>query len=151
VRKVSPEFREKFGEIEEEIALGPETNVPDLPPYSLDVQPWNSAPTPGCRTGTTGDAKPRAFARERSSANLGRRLLCPRGKEMLLLDFFSHVERVREFCNTHAIAYREAAPRCLVVPYLSTEQLANCSRARSGNVRHARRACRAERRPCARK
>ena len=31
------------------------------------------------------------------------------------LDFFSHLERVREFCRLQGVAFREAARRCLVV------------------------------------
>ncbi len=36
--------------------------------------------------------------------------------EFFVVDFFSHVERVREFCKLHDIHYREAAERCLVLP-----------------------------------
>lgn len=32
------------------------------------------------------------------------------------LDFFSHVDRVREFCDRHRVAYREANQRLIVVP-----------------------------------
>ena len=38
------------------------------------------------------------------------------GKEPWALDFFSHVERVKEYCNLHKVAYREASARCVVVP-----------------------------------
>ena len=40
------------------------------------------------------------------------------------LDFFSHVERVREFCRLHAVEFRDAADRCCVVPQMESEQLA---------------------------
>ena len=36
-------------------------------------------------------------------------------REPFVLDFFSHLERVREFCAMHSIVFREAASRCLVV------------------------------------
>jgi hypothetical protein len=104
--------------------LGPETNVPDLPPYSLDVQALEL----GADTKAVGlellETQSREPLRGSEAAQIWAAAFSAlAAKEMLLLDFFSHVERVREFCNTHAIAYREAAPRCLVVPYLSTEQL----------------------------
>lgn len=45
------------------------------------------------------------------------------GEEPYVMDFFSHLERVRDFCGTHEIAYREAAERCLVISKPSQEQL----------------------------
>jgi hypothetical protein len=44
--------------------------------------------------------------------------------EFSVVDFFSHVERVREFCKLHNIRYREAAERCLVLPQPGETQLA---------------------------
>lgn len=38
------------------------------------------------------------------------------GSEVWVLDFFSHIERVRDFCERHRIAYREASKRCVVIP-----------------------------------
>jgi hypothetical protein len=35
--------------------------------------------------------------------------------EPYVVDFFSHLERVRHFCNEHGIAFREAAGRCVVI------------------------------------
>lgn len=39
------------------------------------------------------------------------------------LDFVSHLDRLREFCRVHAIDYRDAATRCVVVPELDPEPL----------------------------
>jgi hypothetical protein len=36
--------------------------------------------------------------------------------EPLVLDFFSHLDRVREYCQAHGLAFRDAAGRCVVVP-----------------------------------
>jgi hypothetical protein len=47
------------------------------------------------------------------------------GKEPWALDFFSHLERVRDFCQSHKIEYREASNRSLVVPSLSPDSLAD--------------------------
>jgi len=46
------------------------------------------------------------------------------GEEPWVLDFFSHVDRVRDFCRLHAIPFRGAAERCCVVPAPEPEQLA---------------------------
>ena len=43
--------------------------------------------------------------------------------DVFVVDFFSHIERVREFCKMHEIHFREAAPRCLVVPQPTETQL----------------------------
>ncbi|MGH9728999.1 MAG: hypothetical protein ACRD4V_10470 [Candidatus Acidiferrales bacterium] len=40
------------------------------------------------------------------------------------LDFFSHLEPLREFCNAHKIAYREASKRAIVVSSMALEALA---------------------------
>jgi hypothetical protein len=38
------------------------------------------------------------------------------GQEPWVLDFFSHIDRVRDFCQRHGIAYREASQRSIVIP-----------------------------------
>ncbi len=38
------------------------------------------------------------------------------GQEAWALDFFSHIDRVRDFCKLHDIAYREANQRSIVIP-----------------------------------
>ena len=43
--------------------------------------------------------------------------------EFYVLDFFSHLDRVREFCKLHEIHFREAAERCLVLPQPGETQL----------------------------
>lgn len=40
------------------------------------------------------------------------------GKEPWVLDFFSHLKRVREFCELHNVRHRIASERSLVVPSL---------------------------------
>jgi hypothetical protein len=46
----------------------------------------------------------------------GRVLGAIAGKETWSLDFFSHLDRVREFCSAHKIAYRDASQRSMVIP-----------------------------------
>lgn len=38
------------------------------------------------------------------------------GNEPWTIDFFSHLDRVREFCRNHAIPFREASQRSLAIP-----------------------------------
>jgi hypothetical protein len=38
------------------------------------------------------------------------------GSESWALDFFSHLDRVRDFCDQHHINYREASKRSMVIP-----------------------------------
>jgi hypothetical protein len=45
------------------------------------------------------------------------------GDEPFVLDFFSHLDRVRDFCSSKEIAFREAGPRCIVIPQPRQEQL----------------------------
>jgi hypothetical protein len=104
--------------------LAPETNAPDLPPYSLDVQALEL----GANTKAIGLELLETESREPLRGNEAAQIWAAAfpalaAKEMFLLDFFSHIERVREFCVTHTIPYREAAPRCLVISQPSTEQL----------------------------
>src|ERR1700734_2815411 len=45
------------------------------------------------------------------------------GQEPWALDFFSHLDRVRDFCDRHGVAYREASTRSLVIPAPEPEAL----------------------------
>lgn len=47
------------------------------------------------------------------------------GGEPWGLDFFSHLERVREYCRMHALPFREAGTRSLVIPALEARALAD--------------------------
>jgi hypothetical protein len=38
------------------------------------------------------------------------------GQEPWALDFFSHLDRVRDFCKLHGISYRETNQRSIVIP-----------------------------------
>jgi hypothetical protein len=46
------------------------------------------------------------------------------GPEPWALDFFSHLDRLRQFCQRHTIPYREAANRCIVIASPQAEPLA---------------------------
>jgi hypothetical protein len=45
------------------------------------------------------------------------------GNEPWALDFFSHLDRLRDFCRRHQIAYREASQRSIVIPAPGPEAL----------------------------
>ena len=89
----------------------------DLPPYSLDVQAMEL----GADTKAVGLELIETESREplrggEAAAIWAAALGALPGSEPWVLDFFSHLDRVREFCKSHDIEYREAASRCLVVP-----------------------------------
>jgi hypothetical protein len=44
-------------------------------------------------------------------------------QDFLAVDFFSHLDRVRDFCVAHGIKFREAAGRCVVLPGPSQQHL----------------------------
>jgi hypothetical protein len=48
-------------------------------------------------------------------------LLC--AGEPFAVDFFGHLDRVRDFCAAKSISFREAGPRCVVVPHPAQDQL----------------------------
>jgi hypothetical protein len=39
------------------------------------------------------------------------------------LDFFSHLDRLRDYCTRHGVAYRQASARSIVIPALESEEL----------------------------
>jgi hypothetical protein len=52
-----------------------------------------------------------------------RALAAAAGTESWALDFFSHLDRVRDFCERHQIAFREAGQRSIVIPGPETSVL----------------------------
>ena len=92
-------------------------NLPDLPPYSLDVQTMDL----GTDTKAVGlellETESREPVQGEEAAAIWTAVFpALAGKEAWALDFFSHLERVREFCKNHKVEFREAATRCLVIP-----------------------------------
>ncbi len=45
------------------------------------------------------------------------------GEKPWTLDFFSHLDRVRDFCERHGIAFREASQRSIVIPAPQPKEL----------------------------
>jgi hypothetical protein len=104
--------------------LPPENNLPDLPPYSLDVQAMDL----GSETKAVGleliETESREPLRGEAAASIWAAVFpALAGEETWVFDFFSHLERVREYCTTHELEFRDAASRCLVLPQPPAEKL----------------------------
>lgn len=98
--------------------------VLDLPPFSLDVQALDL----GVDVKAVGlellETESREPVRGREAAEFWAAtfpLLA--NAETLVLDFFSHLERVREFCASHEIEFHETGSRSLEIPRPPQEQL----------------------------
>ncbi len=106
------------------MTLSSEMIAPDLPPYSLDVQPMEL----GDDTKAIGLELLETESREPLRGTVASQIWSAAfpaltAKENLAVDFFSHLERVREFCELHGLVFRETASRCLVLAQPSQEQL----------------------------
>src|SRR5574340_289007 len=109
--------REVRGSRSGRMSMAGEGNAPDLPPYSLDVQAMDL----GADTRAVGleliETESREPVRGGDAAQIWAAVFpALAAKEALVFDFFSHLERVREYCKTHEITFRENAARCLVIP-----------------------------------
>jgi len=97
----------------------------ELPPFSLDVEALDL----GADVKAVGlellETESREPVRGKDAALIWAATFpALAANEFFVVDFFSHVERVREFCKLHDIQYREAAERCLVLPQPGEAQLA---------------------------
>jgi hypothetical protein len=96
----------------------------ELPPYSLDVQALdlgNEVKAVGLELVETENREP---VRGKDGAEIWSEIFpALAGKEAYVVDFFSHIDGVREFCKARQIAWREAAERCLVISSPSVEEL----------------------------
>jgi hypothetical protein len=96
----------------------------ELPPYTLDVQALDLGPgvkAVGLELVETENREPvRGVEAAKMWAAVFPALAAG---EPWAVDFFSHLERVRDFCNAHGITFREAAGRCVVIEQPSTEKL----------------------------
>ena len=96
----------------------------ELPPYSLDVQAMdlgNEVKAVGLELVGTENREP---VRGIEGAEIWSEILpALASQEAFAVDFFSHLDRVREFCKSRKIEWREAAERCIVIPSPSIEEL----------------------------
>ena len=101
-----------------------ENPAPDLPTYSLDVQAMDlgaDVKAVGLELIETESREP--LRGPEAAAIWAASLLALAATESFVLDFFSHLDRVRDFCGAHNIPIRESASRCLVIPQPSLETL----------------------------
>ena len=97
----------------------------ESPAYRLEVEPLDL----GVDVKAVGLELIRAESREpvrgADAARIWRAVLpALAGAEPWALDFFSHLDHLREFCRLHGIAWREAAARCIVIASPQAELLA---------------------------
>jgi hypothetical protein len=95
-----------------------------LPHYSLDVQALDLGGDVKAVGLELVDTENREPVKGKEAAPIWAAIfpaLC--AEEPFTFDFFSHLDRVKEFCKAHDIPFREAAERCLVLPQPSHEQI----------------------------
>jgi hypothetical protein len=102
----------------------PGSSALELPPFSLDVQALDlgdGVKAVGLELVETENREP---VRGKDAAEIWSAVFpALAGNESYAVDFFSHIERAREFCKTREIALREAAERCVVLPQPNQGQL----------------------------
>jgi len=102
----------------------PGSGALELPPFSLDVQALDlggDVKAVGLELVGTENREP---VRGKDAAEIWSAIFpALAGNESYAVDFFSHIERVREFCKTREIAIRDAAERCVVLPQPNSEEL----------------------------
>ena len=102
----------------------PGSGALELPPFSLDVQALDlggDVKAVGLELVETENREP---VRGKDAAEIWSAVFPALvGNETYVVDFFSHIERVREFCKIREIALRDAAERCVVLPQPNQEQL----------------------------
>lgn len=93
--------------------------------YLLEIEPLDLGPdVRAVGLELVEDDENREPVRGNDAARIWSRVLwATSGKDQWALDFFSHLDRLREYCRNHQIAFREAAQRCIVVPAPELPQL----------------------------
>ena len=95
-----------------------------MPPFSLDVQALDlgaGVKAVGLELVETENREP---VRGKEAAEIWSAVFpALAAGEPYLVDFFSHIDRVREFCKARGISLREAAERCVVLSQSSQELL----------------------------
>jgi hypothetical protein len=93
-----------------------ESKALELPPYTLDVQTLDLGPRVKAVGFELVETKNHEPLRGSTAAEVWSAIFpLLVADEPCTVDFFSHLDRVREFCKSHAIPFREAAERCVVI------------------------------------
>src|SRR5438093_13560235 len=94
----------------------PGSGALELPPFSLDVQGLDlggDVKAVGLELLETEEREP---VRGKHAAEIWSAVFpALAGSEPYVVDFFSHIERVKEFCNLHEITLLEVAECCVVL------------------------------------
>ena len=96
----------------------------DLPPFSLDVETLDlggEVKAVGLELLGTESREP--VRGKEAAAIWAAAFPALAADEIFVLDFFSHVDRVREFCKMNEMHYRDAAERCVVLRQPTETQL----------------------------
>jgi hypothetical protein len=96
----------------------------ELPPFSLDVEALHlgdGVKAVGLELVETENREP---VRGKQAAEIWAAIFPALAHdEHYVVDFFSHIDRVQDFCKVRKIDYREAGGRCLVLPHPRQSQL----------------------------
>src|ERR1700756_2270975 len=96
----------------------------DLPAFSLDVEALDLGADAKAVSLEILETESREPVRGKQATDFWSAvflLLC--AGEPFVVDFFSHLDRVRDFCAAKNISFREAGPRCIIVPHPAQDQL----------------------------
>src|SRR5260370_17174172 len=96
----------------------------DLPAFSLDVQALDLGADVRAVSLEILETESREPVRGKQATDFWSAVLpLLTAGEPFVLDFFSHLERIRDFCVAKKIAFREAGTRCIRLPQPPPEQL----------------------------
>jgi hypothetical protein len=89
----------------------------ELPPFSLDVEALDLGPTVKAVGLELIETENREPVRGKKAAEIWSAVFpALAGEAFYVMDFFSHIDRVQEFCKARKIEFREAGGRCVVLP-----------------------------------
>jgi hypothetical protein len=89
----------------------------ELPPFSLDVEALDLGPGVKAVGLELIETESREPVRGKKAAEIWSAVFpALAGEEFYVMDFFSHIDRVQEFCKPRKIEFREAGGRCVVLP-----------------------------------
>jgi hypothetical protein len=96
----------------------------NLPPFSLDVETLDlGAEVKAVGLELLGTESREPVRGKEAAAIWAATFPALAANECYVLDFFSHVDRVREFCKMYEIHFRDAAERCVVLRQPTETQL----------------------------
>ena len=96
----------------------------ELPPFSLDVEALDLGPDVKAVGLELVETENREPVRGKKAAGIWSAVFPALAHDdYYVVDFFSHIDRVLEFCKSRKIEYREASVRCVVLPQPRQGQL----------------------------